>query len=602
MQNIKQAVISAILLFISIHTIADEKTKSKERWGFHTNVIEWVMTTPNIGVEYDVVHRDTRKTSIMLSGKYNWNLDHEYNASNSNRYVYNNLGLKAELRFYFRTREKEGWEDMLLRNKSINGIGNKLYIRKGLLLSKDKPRTYRAYYIAPYVSYDKYSIKFGDTGKQGTAMSAGVSFGYNIPLYQYNNGHAIDLELGASLGFVYTGYDKFKYNKEDACYTLASEERGHLVPFPLITGVRMGFVYRYKSIRKQLNTYDRTSLELLHNMYELNNEYNEAIPKYFDPTTNYYISPDSVAAWNKHVKEHNAVVQKFRQTYANADSAALPVELAQAYEYIDIPKNGLSKFIRKSLPNKNITSISELENDYLNSIVKKYSGIKDENSNKKGGNFNENIESVETALITAYKSEKERIYTNTGDSTLAIPMLQYLIKAIIRVNDWSIRSHNKKYFISKKEYDDSVIAKIVRIKKTADETPKRNSAISFLAREDTLYMKRNTKLSNGYELKGMNAEIEMFNKIKMMQLQNSTISPVAVPDNGNGEQKAEDETKPTDATNIETAVTAENKNTGNENTPKSDAIEENANAEAVAENTEQNGNEGSENTKEAPKQ
>ena len=87
-----------------------------------------------------------------------------------------------------------------------------------------------------------------------------------------------------------------------------------------------------------------------------------------------------------------------------------------------------------------------------------------------------------------------------------------------------------------------------------------------------------------------------------MQLQNSTISPVTAPDNGDGEQKAEDETKPTDATNIETAVTAENKNTGNENTPKSDAIEENANAEAVAENTEQNGNEGSENTKEVPKQ
>ncbi|MBQ7947608.1 MAG: DUF3575 domain-containing protein [Bacteroidaceae bacterium] len=596
MQNIKQAVISAILLFISIHTIADEKTKSKERWGFHTNVIEWVMTTPNIGVEYDVVHRDTRKTSIMLSGKYNWNLDHEYNASNSNRYVYNNLGLKAELRFYFRTREKEGWEDLLLRNKSINGIGNKLYIRKGLLLSKDKPRTYRAYYIAPYVSYDKYSIKFGDTGKQGTAMSAGVSFGYNIPLYQYNNGHAIDLELGASLGFVYTGYDKFKYNKEDACYTLASEERGHLVPFPLITGVRMGFVYRYKSIRKQLNTYDRTSLELLHNMYELNNSYNYLITKYFDPTTNYYISPDSVAAWNKHVKEHNAVVQKFRQTYANADSAALPVELAQAYEYIDLPQNGLSKFIRKSLPNKNITSISELENDYLNSIVKKYSGIKDENSNKNGGNFNEVIESVETALLKSYETEKGRY-----DSTPSIPMLQYLITAINRLNEYSIKAHNEKYFISKKEYDDSVIAKIVRIKNT-NGIHMKNSAISFLAREDTLYMKRNTKLCNGYELKGLNAEIEMFNKIKMMQLQNSTISPVAAPDNGNGEQKAEDETKPTDATNIETAVTAENKNTGNENTPKSDAIEENANAEAVAENTEQSGNEGSENTKEAPKQ
>lgn len=533
MQNIKQATIFAFLLLICNYTVADEKVKLKDRWGFHTNVIEWVMTTPNIGVEYDVIHRDTRKTSIMLSGKYNWNFDHEYNASNSNRYIYNNLGLKAELRFYFRTRSKDDWEDKLLKNKDIDGFYNKFFIRKGLLLSKDKPRTYRAYYLAPYISYDKFSLKFGETGKQGTATSVGISFGYNTPLYLYNNGHAIDFELGASVGFVYTGYDKFKYNKEDACYTLKSEKSGHLVPFPMITGVRMGFVYRFNSIREQLKTYDRTSLDQLKNMYELNIKYNEAMAKYSDSSTAYYISPDSVVAWNKHVKEQNIAIQKSRDLYSAADSASLPIELAYAYEYLELPKNGFSKYIRKQLPNKRITSISELDNDYLNSIVKKYSGIKDENSGD--GNFNVTIESPETALMIIYESERATAINETGDSTAAIPMLSYLIKAIDRVNDQSIRSHNKKYFIDKKGYDESIIAKVSRIKNTVDDTPKRNLTISFLSREDTLYMKK----AEGYELKGMNAEIEMYNKIKMAKLQNDAALQRAMQEKEKAAQEAQ---------------------------------------------------------------
>jgi hypothetical protein len=62
--------------------------------------------TPNVGLEYDIVHNKYKKVSLNLSGRYNWNS----NFKSTQRYVYNIAGAKAEARWYFRTYKREKWE------------------------------------------------------------------------------------------------------------------------------------------------------------------------------------------------------------------------------------------------------------------------------------------------------------------------------------------------------------------------------------------------------------------------------------------------------------------------------------------------------------
>ncbi len=525
MQFVKNAITLLISLVICNFAVADDNKKEgvdfKERLGFHTNTLYWTLLMPNIGLEYDVVHNDSKKTSIMLSGRYNWNSDHKVNASNANRYLFNIMGAKAELRFYFRTKRKGKWQDALKQNKNIKGLYNKFYIHRGLMLSKDNPKSWRAYYIAPYISYDDFSIKLSKTGIQGSATSVGASFGYNTPLYIYNNGSAIDFELGASAGFVYTAYNKFEYNSEDNCYVRTAEKGGHLLPFPMITEIRMGFVYRFKSIKDQITKPSTRRIDELKKMYESFVNYEKIIKPYNDTKDKKYISPDSIALWRKTVEKKNEEIRKINAMYVQADSSELLTELAYAYPFFEIPQNAFSKDIRKMLPNKKISSISELDNKFLNKIVSDYAGIKDEaqNNNK---NFAVAIESVETAMLKVYEDSRTSIFLNTGDSVAEISYINYLVGITNRINEQAVLSHNRKYFTGSKSVTNETMSKITRVK-YAENDYRRNSGISFLDRADTLYLKN----AESYTLKGFNDEIEFRNNIKLMNLKKN-YSPLII--------------------------------------------------------------------------
>ncbi|MBQ2877422.1 MAG: DUF3575 domain-containing protein, partial [Bacteroidaceae bacterium] len=194
---------SAVFAANDAESVKSDSIEIKDRLGFHTNALGWLLMTPNIGVEYDIVHTDYKKVSLLLHGRFNPATEQDM----SSRYVYNVAGLKAEMRWYYRMRQRNEWEVDMVR--STKGLFNRLVAGKRLLTSRKNPRTYRAYYIGPYVGYDKFTLKYGSIGRQGTMFGAGVSFGYNIPLYIYNNGSGIDFELGASVGAVYLAYDKF---------------------------------------------------------------------------------------------------------------------------------------------------------------------------------------------------------------------------------------------------------------------------------------------------------------------------------------------------------------------------------------------------------
>ena len=125
------------------------------------------------------------------------------------------------------------------------------YLNDNILTTKRKnPRDWRAYYWGIYANAASYNFKLGKQGIQGNSYGAGVSLGYTAPLYGYRNNY-VDLEIGGSVGLAYAKYDVYEHDAESDCYPRIADKckGGHLVPFPLITDLRVAFVYRFVSVK-----------------------------------------------------------------------------------------------------------------------------------------------------------------------------------------------------------------------------------------------------------------------------------------------------------------------------------------------------------------
>lgn len=106
-----------------------------------------------------------------------------------------------------------------------------------------------------------YSVKLGKEGRQGQLYGIGVTFGYGIPLYQYEKG-AVDLDLGMSVGLALTKHDAFAHNPDGDYYTVLPESsKGlHIVPFPVISELKVAFVFRKRSIDDKYKRVDQEKL------------------------------------------------------------------------------------------------------------------------------------------------------------------------------------------------------------------------------------------------------------------------------------------------------------------------------------------------------
>lgn len=225
----------------------------KERISLHTNAVDWILLTPNIGFEFDLSNMDWGRNTVLFSGKWNGNTSHTFKPS----LVYNRMELRGEFRHYFRT-EPGG---QLRINDSIK-VGIKDYANYLFGKKKKNPRIWRAYYWGAYASYGDYSIKLGKEGKQGSYASIGGSFGFGIPLYSYKE-NSLDFELGASLGFIFTKYDVFTHDAESDCYPRIPEKsKGwHIVPYPMPTNLHVSFVYRFRSIKNKYKAINHERVE-----------------------------------------------------------------------------------------------------------------------------------------------------------------------------------------------------------------------------------------------------------------------------------------------------------------------------------------------------
>ncbi len=467
MHNILNKVFLSLLLLtwsIFCTAITEDKEKNdstvlfKDRIGVRTNAVNWFLMTPNIGVEYDIVNTKYKKVSLSLNGKYNWNS----NFKRTKRYAYNIAGLKAEGRWYFRTYKREQWETDWFN--SVEGFYDKLQAKRYSIRSRNNPRTYRAYYIGPYLSYDKYTLKLTDTGYQGSAIGFGLTFGYDIPLYKYNNGSAIDFEFGASAGFIYTGYDKFAYDPDSYCYHYTGTKESHFVPFPMLTDVNVAFVYRMKSIREQIKEVDKSRMEMMRAAYGFRESYKKqmtvrkiteirkiavtdpALLKKGDSimydtvytTVKRFNDHDSINIFNAEVLRKNTAIKEYNVQLSKLpeiDSTLYLSSLKPMYRFLEISDKMLSFGYKKTIPNMAIDSIRQLESKELNEILKAYSEI---------GN-GDNLESVEKRMLTDYNSTRDQ-YAGMGDSLKPINLLEYLVLIVPRINEYCITNHNNKYF------------------------------------------------------------------------------------------------------------------------------------------------------------
>ena len=209
-----------------------------DRWAFKTNAFEWLLTIPNFGVEYDLVNSPYNKYTVGLTAKYNWNTYHKYAPPT----VFNLMDIRPEFRYYYRETQKG--------TKKVDEDGNKI---KYGFQARENPRPWLAAYLGGYMSYGTYTFKFGQKGHQGTTIGLGATAGYGMPLYQYPSG-AIDVEFGLSLGLQVTTHEKFVHNPDGYFYTkLEKESKGmHLTPFPVLSEVKVAFVWRHKSIKEKV--------------------------------------------------------------------------------------------------------------------------------------------------------------------------------------------------------------------------------------------------------------------------------------------------------------------------------------------------------------
>lgn len=202
----------------------------KERLTFRTNMVDWTMLVPNIGVEFDIRKENWNRWTVGLNFRGNWQTSHTFKPG----LVYNIRGVRAEFRNYWRTRQVGE------QYPAHTGKIDRLFSCRRTTVKRPGVVWYRG----AYVSYNDFSIKLTQKGYQGQAYTFGFTYGMTKPLYVFNNGSSLDLELGISAGISYARYDEYRHDRESNCYPVTKTGDPKVVLPPTVSDLRVGFVYR----------------------------------------------------------------------------------------------------------------------------------------------------------------------------------------------------------------------------------------------------------------------------------------------------------------------------------------------------------------------
>lgn len=220
-----------------------------ERLSVRTNAADWLMLLPNIGVEYDIRNTNWNRWSVGLNLRSNWQSSHTYRPG----IVYNLTGIRAEVRNYRRSRQMEYTDTIYdkagnpVSIESSKGLKPHYWATARFFSTRRKKIKYplNTYYRGLYLSYNDFSLKFASEGRQGSALGIGMTYGFIRPLHEYPNGNSLDFELGISGGLAYAKYDTYRHDRESDCYSVVESKDWHIIPYPVISEIKVGFVYRF---------------------------------------------------------------------------------------------------------------------------------------------------------------------------------------------------------------------------------------------------------------------------------------------------------------------------------------------------------------------
>jgi len=213
-----------------------------ERISIRTNSVDWLLLVPNVSVEFDLGKYNWSRYSVAVGVKGNWKTYQTFKPAQ----VYNIGEVRGEFRQYWRTRQINNDTTDVTKVTSVmpaKNILQRLFSTNRYRLKH--PNT--TYYRGVYAAYTKYSLLLAKKGKQGSALSAGLTYGIIKPLYQFKSGNSLDLEFGVSGGLCFTKYDEFRHDRESDCYPVLARNGWKVLPYPMLSEVRVAFVYRLGS-------------------------------------------------------------------------------------------------------------------------------------------------------------------------------------------------------------------------------------------------------------------------------------------------------------------------------------------------------------------
>lgn len=205
-----------------------------ERLSIRTNITDWVLTVPNIGIEYDLRSENWNRYAVNVNVRWRPKTSGTY----VRPLVFDLFEVAVEGRMYWHERKAEPMGYLKRHNPFY--FWDKLFSCRRML--PKHPRW--VFYRGVYLSYSDFSVLLTKHGRQGSAVMGGVTWGFVKPFLAFANGNSIDMEFGVSVGAALAKYDGYSYDDNNNCYPKHGGRGWHVMPYPVVRDLHAALVYR----------------------------------------------------------------------------------------------------------------------------------------------------------------------------------------------------------------------------------------------------------------------------------------------------------------------------------------------------------------------
>ena len=262
-KNFIKQVFVLVLLGWGVNTTTLAQNEITRKPSVSTNLIDWMLVVPNVGVEIPLSNPQyVNGSSLFVEGKASLNANRVY-APDMNYKLFSG---KVEYRRHFRFGEdmkytingeyRNANDSVIYLNmldslswmiRATNAVaekvtGKKYWSNRRRAHVDDLGRSYVGVF-AQYADYSMCLPLFNyNRGRMGQAGIVGVSLGYQKPFYNFSNRFYLEWEMGGSLGCVVTQFDK--YNRYES--NIVGSGNWY---YPMITDLHVSLVLRKHSVK-----------------------------------------------------------------------------------------------------------------------------------------------------------------------------------------------------------------------------------------------------------------------------------------------------------------------------------------------------------------